>query len=104
RVGRVVQTDCKGVVAAELHVGREVHAPAVVAIGPAAHQPAVEPDRGVGHGAVQVQEDATAALVGGDVELPPVPANAPAGQAAHAAVGAVGEERAGDGPVVRQGD
>src|SRR5690606_15768391 len=40
----------------------------------------------------------------GNVEAAAVPADAPARQPAHAAVGAFGDEGAGDGPVVRQGD
>src|SRR5690606_34436361 len=85
--GRIVEPDRELVAATEGDMRREVHAPAVVAIRPAADQLAIEPDGGMGHGAVQVEMDAASLLRGRDVERAPVPADAPARQPAHAAVG-----------------
>src|SRR5690606_19757145 len=82
--GRVVEPDRKLVAGAEFDVGREVHAPAVVAIGPAADEPAVEPDAGVGHRAADVEIHAPALVRCGNVEAAAVPADAPARQPAHA--------------------
>ena len=56
-IRRIVEADGDDVVRAEFDERRQVHAPRGVAIGPAADELAVEPDRRVGHRAVHVQID-----------------------------------------------
>ena len=102
RAGRVVQADRQLIRLARHHVGRQVDAPGGVAVRPAAHDVTVEPDRGVRHGPVDVQEDGSAPGRRGNVEPPAIPAHTRAGQPAHASERPGRQERPFDGPVVRQ--
>ena len=101
RLRRVVEPDRDDVVRARPGVRRQVHAPRCVAVRPAAHVMAVDPDRGVRHGAVDVQEQLAARVGRRQREVLAVPAHAPPRQLARLARrGQV--ERSLDAPVVRQ--
>src|SRR5699024_2990335 len=69
RPRRVVQPDREDVLPAWDDMLGEVHAPAVVAVGPAAHQDAVQPHRCIGHRAVDLEVHGTTGVLLGDVEL-----------------------------------
>ena len=72
-----------------------------ISVRPAAHELAVEPDRGVGHGAVDVEEDIFGLDLRGTVKMFSVPSHAPPGQFAGIA-GIFLLERSFYSPVVRQ--
>ena len=67
-----------------------------------AEEEAIDPDVAVGHDAVEVDEDALAAIGSGDGEGFAVPADAGGQESSSAASGVPGVERALDAPVVRQ--
>lgn len=101
RFRRVVEAD-RELVVAGVQPRRQVDAEAVVAVGPAACKAAVDPDAGIGHGAVDVEEDGLTAVGGRDGKGLAVPGRAPGLQPPHAAVRAARQERAFDRPVVLQ--
>ena len=83
-------------------MGRQVHAPAVVAVGPAAHELAVEPDGCVGHGPIHVEVERLARVTGRDVEGPAVPDRPQVCRRPMPPRGNQWTGRACGGPVVRQ--
>ena len=55
---------------------RQLQAEGLIAVGPGAHVLAVEPDLGVGHGTVEVDEDPLALVAGRNREMLAIPADA----------------------------
>ena len=101
RVRRVVEADGDDVVRAEFDVRRQIHLPRSVAVGPAADELAVEPDRCASHGAIHGQMDFFALVGSGNLQMFAIPGNAPPRQLAGFA-GVFLFEGPFDAPVVRQ--
>ena len=97
----IVEADRHHVALARLHVRRQVHAPRGIAVGPAAGELAVDPDGGVRHRAVDVEEDLAPGVGRMDVDGSPVPADTVERQPSSPAAARRGE-RPFDTPVVRQ--
>ena len=74
-VGRV-QPDGQHVLGTEIDVRRQLHAEGLIAVRPGSHVLAVEPDFGVGHGTVEVDEDTLALVADRNREMLAVPADA----------------------------
>src|SRR5690606_35592090 len=65
-------------------------------------QLAIDPHGGVGHRAVDLQEDSLARIRRSQVEGPPVPADAGTRKTPHASAAPGGDERPLDGPIMRK--
>ena len=74
-MGRI-QTDGQHVLGTETDMRRQIKAKSLIAVRPGSHILAVEPDLGVGHGTVEVDEDAPARVARRNSEVLAVPADA----------------------------
>ncbi len=102
---RIIGADGEDIVGAgSVEVAGEFIAEANVTIGAFAEVEAVDPDIGVGHDAVEVDEDAAVGVGGRKGEMLAIPADARGEECARAAGGGIGVEGAFDGPVMRDGD
>src|SRR5208337_2452838 len=79
----------------------QVHTPGSVTVRPAANELAIQPNCGVGHGTIHIQENGFTRVLGRNAQLLPIPAHARTGQTAHSTA-TLGSEGALDRPVVRQ--
>jgi len=84
----------------------QIHAPRRITVRPAAEQVSVEPDRGVGHGAVKVEENGLGPIYvrGRGIVRSSVPAHAITRQTTHAAADPGRVEGTDNGPVMGKVD
>jgi len=101
RIGRIVEAHGDNVGLARHDIGGEIDAIRGVTIGPAARALPVDPDRGVGHGPIDIEEEFLSAIGGGNVKMLPIPRHAPEA-AFPRLIGRIGDERPFDGPIMRQ--
>ena len=101
RVGGIVQTNRDYIIRTECDVGREVQFERSVAVRPAANEVPIEPDRCMGHGAIDIQIELTASFQWRNGEVFSIPTDSPPGKLASLA-GVLLLERTFDAPIVRQ--